>query len=121
MEKIIEIRTEGLNVSRELICDLCNSDLYIGSHKAEKIYSIFWVERNGDIYLEKYICESCYKKYFSRNKAIPFDEAPRIFQKVLKRDFQRSWYGIITPCSSEEEFRLLQENPFLIELWGEKF
>ncbi len=87
MEKIIEIRAEGLNVSRELVCDLCNSDLYIGSYKAEKIYSIFWVERNGDIYLEKYICESCYKKYFSRNKAIPFEQAPEVFQKALKEIF----------------------------------
>lgn len=119
MKIIVKIKTEGLSVSRELVCDYCNGNLYTDFYKEDEIYAIFWKERY--LYLEKYICSDCFNKYFKGSQVITFESAPPIYRKALERDLKRNWHGIITPCSSLEEWKLLQENPFLIELWGEKF
>lgn len=120
MEIIVKIKTEGLAVSRELVCDYCNGNLYTDFYKEDEIYAIFWKERDN-LYLEKYICRDCFNRYFKGSQVIPFESAAPIYRKALERDFKRDWHGIIAPCSSLEEWKLLQENPFLIELWGEKF
>lgn len=120
MEVIIKITTENLQIKRELICDICNNTLYTELYREDEIYAVFW-KNKSEIYLEKYVCPECYKSYFKKRKTFPFEEAPDIFKKALSRDFQRDWHGIITPCSSMEEWKLLQENPFLIELWEKNF
>lgn len=132
MEIIVKIQTDQITVKRELACDICGNVLFNKSYNKKPcmyseikavehfIYTIFWKD-SGGLYLEKYICGHCYKKLYRKDRAIPFEQAPEIYQRALKRDFQRDWYGIITPCSSVEEWKLLTENPFLIELWGEKF
>ncbi|WP_353684426.1 hypothetical protein V4D30_01150 [Thermodesulfovibrio sp. 3907-1M] len=121
MQKIIEIETKKFSINRQIICDMCNNYLYTDSYEAEKIYAVFWVERGGNIYLEKYVCESCYKEYFSDKKTIPFNESPKPFQRALIRDLKRNWYGVIVSLNSVDDFKLLQENPHLLEVLGEKF
>ncbi|MCM8786372.1 MAG: hypothetical protein NC899_09125 [Candidatus Omnitrophica bacterium] len=120
MEIIIKINIENLKVKRELICDICNGNIYSEDYVDTEIYAIFWKEKK-ELYLEKYICPDCYAKYYKKTKSIPFEQAPEVYKKALERDFGRNWHGIITPCSSMEEWKLLQENPFLIEFWGNKF
>lgn len=120
MEKVIKIETKDICVNRELVCDLCNSDLYTSDHQQETIYAIFWEDKSG-IYLEKYICEKCFKEVYKNEKAVPFELADKTFQDALRRDFKRDWHGIIVSCSSEEEFKKIMENPLLLEILGEKF
>lgn len=90
------------------------------SVKKETFYAVFWTE-NGNIYLEKYICENCFESSYSDKKAIPFKRANKTLQEALYRDFQRDWHGIVVSCSSVEEFKEIIENPLLLEVIGEKF
>jgi hypothetical protein len=93
MEIVIKIKTEGINPKRELVCDMCNDTLYTDDHKETAFYATFWKDRKDIFYLEKYICEDCYKNIYKKDKAIPFEQAPEIYRQALEDDFQRDYYG----------------------------
>lgn len=119
METIVKIPAKTIHIHRQLMCDLCDRVLFSDSCREKVFYAVFYREQKHT-YLEKYICESCFRHSYPLSRVVDLDSAEDKLRSVLERDFKRDWYCIVTPCSSEKEWKLLQENPFLLELWGEK-
>ncbi len=109
--------------NRKLMCDICN--LIISDEKTKIIYISFWKNKDGKLFLEKYICPKCYNKYY-KNKTTPITpfEKASIKNAILK-DFKKNYYGILVPMPNIEKIKILLEKPDLLieylKIHGEKF
>lgn len=122
MDILVKIKKEdNLFINRPLYCDLCNNPLNPDNDENSfSFYAVFYQD-SEDIYLEKYICDSCLKYYKNKILFDEFNKAPYSFKKAITDNLSEKHHGYIVSGQDFDEFMLYIRNPFLIKLFGEKF
>ena len=100
--------------ARELVCDFCAEPL------AYPFYAYVSKRKEG-IYLKEYFCENCLRKYFRKRKVHNIQEVEENIRLAIYENLKRDYYGVIVEVKDLDEALFLINNPFLIDLWGEKF
>jgi len=99
--------------ARELICDFCSDDLkypfyaYISVHGKE-------------MYLREYFCDRCLS-IFKSKEVVDIKDVDEAVRGAIYDNLKRRYHGVIVEVEDFDEASFLINNPFLIDLWGEKF
>jgi len=89
METVVRI-PKGLVFAREIICDICNDTLL---PEENDFYATFWQEK-GELFLEKYICEKCVKRYYKKSKIIPISRATYDMKNAIVEDSVKEFHEV---------------------------
>lgn len=107
---------ENFPGERELLCDRCSEEL-------SEFWAWFYENVNNEIVLSRFFCNRCKEEMIKDTKKFEpereiiittYEEAPESFKRAIKESIS-SFPEIIEV--SEDEFKLLLENPFLLRFW----
>ncbi len=118
-EYLVEIFEGVIHPKRELICDFCNATLY--PFEGAESFFVKIYEEGDRAYIEEFLCRECKNRLFQRLKIVNFEDADLEIRETIRSLVERQHHGYIVGISSWDEASFLINNPFLIDLWGERF
>lgn len=119
MEYLVEIFEGEIHPKKELICDFCGAILY--PFEGAKSFLVKIYEEGDRAYIEEFLCRECKTNLFQELKIVNFEDTDLGIRETICSLVEHQHHGYVVGISSWDEALFLINNPFLVDLWGERF